>query len=161
MSLVKHHQNAYVTRDLDKAIDAFTKLHGVTGFSTLEADFPLKTPQGEKLARMRVGMAWVDDLQIELIQPVSGHTGVYDAYLPADEADATPRFHHVAVWRDDLSAMRAEIARLGLPVVFEGEGAGIHYALLDARRSLGHYLEYVWATAAGWEVLGRPGRGGA
>jgi len=156
MSLRAHYQNAYVTRDLDKAIQTLSEVHGVQGFWPIEADFSLKTPDGEKSARMRVALGWVDKLQIELIQPVSGFTDIYAAYLPADEADATLRLHHVAVRREDLHAMRAEIARLDAPVVFEGEGPGIQYVLVDARKSLGHYLEYVWATPEGWAMVGWP-----
>lgn len=156
MSLRAHYQNAYVTRDLDKAIQALSEVHGVQGFWPIEADFSLKTPDGEKSARMRVALGWVDKLQIELIQPLSGFTEIYSAYLPEDEADATLRLHHVAVRREDLDAMRAEIAQLDAPVVFEGEGAGIQYVLVDARKSLGHYLEYVWATPEGWTMVGWP-----
>ena len=80
----------------------------------------------------------------------------YAAYLPENEADAAPRLHHVAVRREDLDAMRAEIAQLAAPVVFEGEGPSIQYVLVDARKSLGHYLEYVWATPEGWAMVGWP-----
>lgn len=158
MSLRAHYQNAYVTRDLDKAIQALSEVHGVQGFWPIEADFSLKTPDGEKSARMRVALGWVDKLQIELIQPISGFTDIYSAYLPEDEADATLRLHHVAVRREDLDAMRTEIAQLDAPVVFEGEGPGIQYALVDARKSLGHYLEYVWATPEGWAMVGWPNK---
>lgn len=156
MSLKGHYQNAYVTHDLDKAIRLLGERHGLTGFWPIEADFALRTPDGEESARMRVALGWVDRLQIELIQPVSGFVETYSAYLPADEADALPRLHHVAVRRDDLAAMRAEVAGLAAPVVFEGEGPGIQYVLLDARESLGHYLEYVWATPEGWAMVGWP-----
>jgi hypothetical protein len=156
MSLRGYYQNAYVTRDLDKAIQTLSELHDVGGFWPIEADFVLKTVDGEKSARMRVALGWVGNLQIELIQPVSGFTEIYSAYLPEDPADASPRHHHVAVRRDDLDAMRAEVARLDAPVVFEGEGPGIQYVLVDARKSLGHYLEYVWATPEGRARVGWP-----
>lgn len=156
MALHGHYQNAYVVRDLDEAIRRLGEHHGVEGFAALEADFLLKTPTGERSARMRVALGWAGRLQIELIQPISGDVDIYSAYLPADPGDATPRLHHVAVRRDDLAAMRAEIAGLKFPVVFEGEGPGIEYVLLDARESLGHYLEYVWATPDGWTMLGWP-----
>jgi len=52
--------------------------------------------------------------------------------------------------------MRAEIAELGLPLAFEGEVPGLVFIYLDARESLGHYLEYVWASAEGWDMIGWP-----
>jgi hypothetical protein len=52
--------------------------------------------------------------------------------------------------------MRQEIRSSSLPLVFESEAAGLVCALLDARESLGHYLEYVWATPEGWNLVGWP-----
>ena len=64
--------------------------------------------------------------------------------------------YHIAVRRDDLDAMRAEIDRLGVPVAFEGEVPGLVFIYLDARESLGHCLEYVWASPEGGEMIGWP-----
>lgn len=157
MSLEGHYQNAYVVRDLDQASERLAARHGLGGFQAFDAEMILRTRSGDKPARFRVGLAWAGPLQIELIQPISGEVDAYAAFLPTDTADPTPRLHHVAVRRDHLDAMRREIGRLGLPVVFESEGAGIVCALLDARESLGHYLEYVWATPEGWAMVGWPG----
>ena len=156
MSLQGHYQNAYVAHDLDRAMELISGRHGVDRFLTFDADMALKTPGGEKPAHFRVALGWAGPLQIELIQPVSGHVEAYAAYLPADRADPSPRLHHVAVRRDDLDAMRREIQAAGSPLVFESEGPGLVCALLDARASLGHYLEYVWATREGWEMVGWP-----
>ena len=52
--------------------------------------------------------------------------------------------------------MRKEVVRLALPLVFEAEGPGLACIFVDARKSLGHYLEYVWATPQGWEMVGWP-----
>jgi hypothetical protein len=60
------------------------------------------------------------------------------------------------VRRDDLAAMRAEIAQLNLPLAFEGEVPGLTYIYLDTRATLGHYLEYVWASPEGWQMIGWP-----
>lgn len=69
---------------------------------------------------MRAALAWAGSLQIELIEPVSGFVDLYLPYLPPDRSNPAPRLHHIAVRRDDLSAMREEIERLGLPLAFEG-----------------------------------------
>jgi hypothetical protein len=58
--------------------------------------------------------------------------------------------------RDDEAAMRAEIAKLGLPLAFEGAVPGLVFIYLDARESLGHFFEYIWATPEGWEMQGWP-----
>lgn len=156
MFLQGHYQNAYVTRDLDRAMELVRSRYGVSDYIVFEPEMVLKTPSGPKPSSVRAALAWAGGLQLELIEPVSGFLDHYLPYLPADRSDASPRFHHMAVRRDDLDAMREEIARLGLPLAFEGEVPGLVYIYLDARESLGHYLEYVWAGPEGWEMIGWP-----
>ena len=156
MSLQGFYQTGYVTHDLERAIDLVDHGFGLSDFSHFDVELLLRTPAGEKTACLRVGTAWAGSLQIELIQPLSGYVGTYAAGLPADTDDATPRFHHVADRRECDDQMRRDITSLGLPVVFETDGAGIFSALVDARQRLGHYLEFVSASSQGWEMLGWP-----
>ncbi len=156
MFLHGHYQNAYVTRDLDRAVELLGERYGLEDFIVFEPEMVLKTPLGDKPASVRAALAWAGGLQIELIQPCTGFLDHYLPYLPSDESDPTPRFHHVAVRRDDLAAMRAEIAKLNLALAFEGEVPELIFIYLDARATLGHYLEYVWASPAGWEMMGWP-----
>jgi hypothetical protein len=95
-------------------------------------------------------------LQIELIQPVSGHIAPYAAGLPADPSDAAPRFHHVAVRRDDPDALAREVEALALPVIFRTGGNGISSVFVDATSRIGHPIEFVCATPEGWVLLGWP-----
>lgn len=156
MSLRGYYQNGYVTNDLDRAIALIGPDFGVGEFSPFDVDLVLQTPVGEKSASMRVATAWAGRLQLELIQPLSGHVDIYRNALPADMSDAVSCFHHVAVRRDDLDQMRSEVAALALPVAFETSGNGITSILVDARQRIGHHLEFVCATPAGWEILGWP-----
>jgi hypothetical protein len=149
-------QNAYVTHDIDKAITLVEDHFGLTEWIRVEPDTIVHTPSGDHRAVVRVALGWSGTTQIELIEPVSGFVGHYRDYLPADKNDPTPRFHHVAVRRDDQAAMRDEIARLGLPLAFEGEVPGLVFIYLDARESLGHYFEYIWADESGWKMQGWP-----
>lgn len=156
MFLQGHYQNAYVTHDLDKAMELVTSRFGVTDFLVFEPELMLTTPDGEKPSKVRAALAWAGGLQIELIQPVSGYQDHYLPYLPKDPADPVPRFHHIALRRDDLDAMHDEIDRLGLPLVSKGEIPDLICVYLDARKHLGHYLEYVWASPEGWDLVGWP-----
>lgn len=156
MFLQGHYQNAYVTHDLDRAMEMLSQRYGLKDYVVFEPEMVLKTPEGEKSASLRAALAWTGGLQIELIQPLTGYNDHYSPYLPKDRSDPTPQFHHMAVRRDDLAAMRAEIDKLGLKLAFEGEVPGLTYIYLDARETLGHYLEYVWATPEGWEMIGWP-----
>ena len=151
-----HFQNAYVTRNLDRAMALVTKRFGIRDFIVFEPHMVLKTPDGEKNAHVRAALGWGAGHQIELIEPVSGHVGHYIEHLPADASDAGLRFHHIAVRRDDLDAMRAEIDALGFPLVQEGEVPGLVFIYLDARDVLGHFIEYIWATPEAWDMQGWP-----
>ena len=157
MFMQGHYQNAYVTHDLDKAMELLTRRYGVKHYIVFEPDMILKTPEGDKESSVRAALAWTGGLQIELIQPTKGWYPHYLPYLPADKSDPVPRFHHIAVRRDDLDAMRKEIGRSGMPLAFGGESAGMVFAYLDARGSLGHYIELVWKAPGGWEKIGWPG----
>lgn len=151
-----HYQNAYVTHNLDAAMELVGGRFGIVNYITFEPDMVLQTPTGPREASVRVALGWASGLQFELIQPTGGYVDHYLPFLPADHSDPSPRFHHIAVRRDDLNAMREEVARLGLPVAFEGSVPGLTFLYLDARHTLGHYFEYVWASEEGWAGQGWP-----
>ncbi|MDR2856391.1 MAG: VOC family protein [Novosphingobium sp.] len=152
MFLRGHYQNAYVTHDLDRAVEMQSERYGLEDWIRFE----LELPGGERPLAVRVACAWAGSLQIELIEPVAGAVEPYLPYLPADRSDATPRFHHISLRRDDYAEMQAEIARLGLPFVCEGGIPDLLYTYLDGRSTFGHYVEYVWASPAGWQMIGWP-----
>ncbi len=156
MFLQGHYQNAYVTHDLQRAMDMVSERYGLSEFIKFDMELPVRTPEGERTLAVKVACVWAGSLQIELIEPVSGAVEPYLPFLPADKTDATPRFHHISLRRDDYDAMQAEIAQLGLPFVCEGGIPDLLYTYLDARSTLGHYVEYVWASEAGWKMIGWP-----
>jgi hypothetical protein len=156
MFLQGHYQNAYVTHDIDKARDLLSERYGLKDWINFEMELPVRTPDGERQLGVKVGCAWAGSLQIELIEPVSGAVEPYLPYLPADKSDFTPRFHHISLRRDNYDDMQAEIARLGLPFVCEGGIPDLLYTYVDGRGTFGHYVEFVWASEAGWKMIGWP-----
>jgi hypothetical protein len=156
MFLKGHYQNAYVTHDLTRAMAMISDRYGLADWIQFEMELPVRTPEGERTLGVKVACAWAGWLQIELIEPVSGAVEPYLPYLPADKSDATPRFHHISLRRDDYDEMQQEIARLGLPFVCEGGIPDLLYTYLDGRSTFGHYVEYVWASDAGWKMIGWP-----
>jgi len=152
-----HFQNAYITHDYDKAKKLLSDAFGLDDWLEIDADMRLRTPDGTKTSSVKVGLVWQGGHQIELIQPVSGYADHYTPVLPEDKSDPTPSFHHVCVRRDDLEAMRREIDELGLPFAFEGRvpdengETAMVFIYLDARKTIGHFIEYIWATPAMWE----------
>ena len=110
----------------------------------------------------RVASAWVGGLNIEIIEPVSGYVEHYVNMLPVDRKDAVPRFHHISLRRENETEMRQEIAKLGLPLAFEGPVSikkaipSLVFIYLDGRVTLGHYVEFTWKSPEGWKFVGWP-----
>lgn len=159
MSLIGFFQNAYVTRDLDRAIALCGQAMGIGDFAAMDYELVLRADREDKPVRLRVATGWQGGMQVELIEPVSGFTDPYAGGLPADPDDFAPRFHHVAVRRDDPEALACEVEALGLPVIFETGGNGIISTFVDARSRIGHPIEFVCATPEGWRLLGWPDGG--
>ena len=151
MLLAGHFQNAYVTRDRDRAVEQLRKQYGVEEFLTFDPDMEITTPAGRARSVVRVALGWIGSYQIEVIEPVSGMVDVYLDYLPEDDS---LRFHHICLRTDDWDPVRSEIDRRGWTVVYEGDVGGMKFAYVDARESLGHYLEYAWATPETWKAQG-------
>jgi hypothetical protein len=162
MFIKGHMQNAYVTHDIDKAVEIVGNKYGLTEWQRIEPDMVVKTIDGDKPLVVRVASTWAGGLNLEFIQPVSGYVDHYVSMLPSDKSDVVPRFHHISLRRDDEAEMRAEIARLGLPLAFEGPVTikdkipSLVFVYLDGRESLGHYVEFTWKSPQAWEFVGWP-----
>lgn len=147
----KHFQNGYITRDIEKAIAQFQSLGGVDKVVSFEVPVEVTTPKGQGTAVSKLAFIWINDLQYELIQPVSGLVDIYSDELPADDS---VKFHHICMRVDDWDEFRARVTAMGYPVVLEGGGDLLKFLYLDARELVGHYLEYVWMTPERWAQLG-------
>lgn len=157
-----HMQNAYVTHDLDKAMEIIGNRFDVQKWDRIDPDMTVNTVHGVKPLQVRVGTYWAGGLNIEIIQPVGGYVDHYVSMLPADRTDAVPRFHHISMRRENEAEMRKEIAELGLPLAFEGPLTtkdnipSLVFIYLDGRQTLGHYVEYTWKSPEAWEFVGWP-----
>lgn len=141
-------QQAYVTTDLDRAKERFAEQFGVAAWFDMHAPTEMRTPAGPGIADLKIALAFVGDLQLELIEPVGGPAAkLYAECLPADRFAI--KFHHqgfrVPGSRDDWNAFRAAIGNERYPIAIEGDLDFVQFAYVDARADLGHYLEYIWA----------------
>ncbi len=156
VSLSGHYQNGYVTHHLDSALALAEERYGLTGWSRFEAEVPVTTVDGETTMRLRLASTWAGGTNIEIVEPIGGADHHYRTLLPEDPDDPAPRLHHWALRRESLPAMRAELAASGLPLAFAGESPAMVFSYMDARASLGHYLEFVWKAEGGWDKIGWP-----
>jgi len=147
----RHYQNAYITRDIAKAIDLFHTHTDVKDASHFDASVEVTTPTGRGVATMKLSFIWINDLQYELIEPVSGLVDLYRDALPEDDRML---FHHTCMRVDDWDVFRENVNRRGAPVVLEGGDDQLRFLFLDAREFLGHYLEYTWMVPERWTQLG-------
>jgi hypothetical protein len=152
MLVGRHFQNAYITRNIDKAVAAFADRADVRKLMQFEITTDVTTsPTGPGQITNKLAFVWVGDMQYEIIQPVAGKVDVWVDALPADDS---ARFHHSCARVDDWEAFRARVDRQPLPVVLEGAGDGLKWLYLDGRSVVGHYLEYGWMTDQAWRQLG-------
>jgi hypothetical protein len=157
-SLANHFQNAYITRDIEQAIAFFKTTYGFDRFVSMEIKQHLKTRSGEGDAVVKMALGWIGDLQYELIQPISGKTDIYLDGLPTQHP---LQFHHVCMRvTDDWAGFRAQLDRDQRKIAMEGSGAGggLEFVYVDARDTLGHYLEYCWMAPERWEQISKLGR---
>jgi hypothetical protein len=147
----QHYQNAFVTRNIDKAVDTFRSRSKVKDVITFDASVQVWTPKGQGTVISKLAFIWINNLQYELIQPVSGLVEVYTDELRADDG---LKFHHICMRVDRWEDFRARVDKQDLPVVLEGGGDMLKFLYLDARELLGHYLEYVWMTPERWTSVG-------
>jgi hypothetical protein len=147
----RHYQNAYVTRDISKAIASFQKRADIRKLIQTEASTEVMTEAGPRTLTNKLAFIWVDDLQYELIEPVAGAVEIFRDALPADDSI---RFHHVCMRVRDWDGFRARVDHQPLPIVLERGGDTLKFLYLDGRSFVGHYLEYTWMTDEIWAQLG-------
>lgn len=145
--LANFYQNSYVTTDIARAKDILGEHYGVKAYSDIESSVELQTMRGPGQVSLKVALAYVNQFQIELIQPLSGSAAwIYRDPLPASGFGMV--FHHIACqvpgpiesWHE----FRAQVGNAEHPIVFEGDVGVAKFVFLDARPRLGHYIEYVW-----------------
>jgi len=145
-------QMAWVTPDLDASLSQFGTLYGVPAFYQMEVDFPAVVFGESGNMTVRLALANVDNIQLEIIQPVGGGINrIYRDALPADGSHANV-FHHVCVKVEgSLADWDAYVAKLGpdRPIVYIGDaGPEVRFLYTDDRAALGIYVEHIWRSAA-------------
>jgi hypothetical protein len=148
----RHYQNAYVTRNIEKAVARVTARADVRSVLRFEGTTEVLTALGRRPQTAKMAFIWIGGLQYEFIEPVTEAVPVFSTMLPDDD---TPRFHHSCTRVPDWADFRRRVNEQPYPVVIEGESADqLKFLYLDARALLGHYLEYTWMTDAYWARLG-------
>jgi hypothetical protein len=150
----QHCQVAYVTNDLVAAMALMKAEYDAPGFFELTNIQPGEDSAGRPV--LKIALAVVGGVEIELIEPVGDTAPLFRDVLPGGDALAI-RFHHVATRiTGPVENWEAHLASLDLarhPVVFEGSvGEMLRYIYTDERHTVGHFVEHVWMSD---ELLGQ------
>jgi methylmalonyl-CoA/ethylmalonyl-CoA epimerase len=139
-------QVALVVEDLDEAVRRYWTLCGVGPWRIYTYQPPLVKDmmyRGRRHDyRMRLALAQMGDLMLELIQPLCDDN-VYTEHLRAKG----PGLHHVGIVVPSVEEAVAEAARGGLRVLQSGRGYGLGgdgaYAYMDTEALLGMIVEFI------------------
>ena len=155
LSLGTMFQLGYVTNDLEAAVDDFGERLGVRDFHIVDvgAAAGKPVPHGARIA-----MAWSGATMVELIQPLGEPAPVYVDDL-APPGDLVVKFNHVGLTVPEEGRWRIMLDRLaehGLEVAWRGsDPARLDVAYVDARATLGHYVEFIRDCPAIRELMAR------
>lgn len=144
-------QIAYVTTDLERAIAVFRDQQGVAEIAVFE-DFTLDVAGGRD-AVINVGLAYVGDVQLEIIEPVTGEVDLYRTWLPDEFA---VRHHHFCHRLDSVAELEAvqggyEQSGVTIPLAASLGETRLFYA--DTTSLLDHYQEYAWIAPESEEFM--------
>jgi hypothetical protein len=153
----RHSQVAYVTNDLDEAAALFEREYGAPGFYKFDTMQSGVANTGDP--HLRIALARVGGVEIELIEPLGSTAPLFSDYLPHDRTELAIRFHHVAIRiegsLEDWDRHCASIDTTRHPIAYRGAlGDVLRFFYTDERRSLGHYVEHVWMNPQLLEQLG-------
>jgi catechol 2,3-dioxygenase-like lactoylglutathione lyase family enzyme len=139
-------QICVIVPDLDKAVENYWNIFGVGPWTFYTYGKPLvkrMTRHGKPCDyKMRVALANIGTLRIELIEPVEGDT-VYSEFVKRHGYG----IHHVGVLTDNMRASMRKAAEAGFTVTQDGAGFGPdddgHFAYLDTEDVIGTTLELI------------------
>ncbi|GAA0317596.1 hypothetical protein GCM10009087_29990 [Sphingomonas oligophenolica] len=141
-------QTAWVTPDLDRSMDQFARRFKLQDFFTTDIAIPARLRDETGEMALRIALANVDNIQIELIQPVGGGIDrIYRDALPSDGSHANV-FHHCCVKiAGPIDRWNAYIAELEKKTTIDytgDSGPNVRFVYTDERETIGIWLEHVW-----------------
>jgi catechol 2,3-dioxygenase-like lactoylglutathione lyase family enzyme len=146
-------QVAWVVRDIVAAEKFFVETMGIERFMHMD-NLAAADTQGTYMGKpadwvCHLHIAYSGDVQIELIQPVSG-ASIFQDSLDA-HGDAV---QHVAYWLDDVDydAAAAHLTAAGYPLIQSFRMPILRVGYFDTRKAIGVMTELVGSTKDGHEL---------
>lgn len=150
--LFRFSQVSYATSDLTQATRELGAVFGIDLFA-VHRGAEVDSPQGRIV--IDTAQAFVGDRHIEIIQPAGGPDGLYrDVLAPGGYSVRHHHFGHVTHSASEWAAIQEFIRARGWAVVLAGNYFDLmHYAYVDTRAELGHYLEFMYQTELGRDMF--------
>jgi hypothetical protein len=141
-------QVSYVTNDMARAIEIIQAEYNVPPFHIRDLEFEARVGDVTGMMKLKVAVATVGRLKVELIEPLADVNDIYTAYLAPDR-EAGLAFHHVGVRvagddRAKWDERHAELERAGKVYYTADTGPNIGFVYTDERATLGHFVEHSW-----------------
>jgi hypothetical protein len=155
--LANFFQLAYVTSDLNRAVAFLQKDMGIEEFMIInEARMQIHQQDHSTEAILRVALAYVGNVMIEIIQPLSGAVEIYQNAIKNDKF--TLKFHHIGIlvngqsenWDSTVSELISKKQQFAVSGEF---GTAAKFGYVDQRDTLGHYVEYVHFSEEGLQFI--------
>lgn len=131
-------QVGIVVRDVEAAVRAFESILGIGPFWIIDWPIPGIDPEATYYGkpgrwRMREAFAQIGQIQLELIQPLDGHS-VFQDFLETHG----PGLHHIRLLTDDFEGDTAALQKAGIAMISSGTGVhiGSQWAYFDTREIL-------------------------
>lgn len=145
-------QIAWVVKDIAAAEQFFIKTMGIEKFLRME-NLSAKDTEGTYLGKpadwvFNLYIAYAGDVQIELIQPVSG-ASMFDQSLKMHDAAV----QHIAYWLDDseYDAAAKHLEASGYPLIQSFKLPMLRVGYFDTRSAIGVVTEIVGSSEEGHE----------
>jgi hypothetical protein len=145
--LSEHFQMAYVTNDMDRAFDLFSRQLGIRDFVRLGGP----TPEG---GQVRAEFAWMGSVMYEIIEASGPGSEIFNGRMPG--GDGFKLFHHHLGFlihdQAEWDGVLANAAANGWVVPHKGVNPLVEVCFVDVP-GLPHYLEYLYATPMGLDFF--------
>jgi hypothetical protein len=141
-------QVAWVVHDLQQTMSQWLNI-GVGPFFTLDVvDLPVSHRGEPSSLSMTIGLAQAGPIQIELIQQTSDKPSAYTDGEPSGAA----RVHHISRALGGYDEAIANLQEEGLVLVTEATWGETRFCYLDARDTLGCFIELVDDSETGQKM---------
>jgi hypothetical protein len=139
------HQVCVVVEDLQAAMERYWKLFGIGPWQIYTFEPPElsdRTIRGKpEPYTMRLALAFMGDVQWELIQPLSGPS-IYQEFL----AERGEGVHHVSFGVDDYDDAVESMKKQGIGMLMGGSWNGATFGYMDTEKDLGVIVEMYKTT---------------